>query len=140
MITKLFSFIVLFISAGVCACSCGKGNNLAEDHNEADVIFVGTLKSKSLFYSFTKNEFEYVGLSFYKGAAEEPLHIVTNKNSSSCGLEYFRGEKYVIYAYKDREDGRLRTSRCSSWPISSDNEKKNQEFFVFYKRNDKKNK
>jgi hypothetical protein len=52
-----------------------------------------------------------VVLEAFRGVSDRGVDIVTS--TSSCGISFKRGEEYLIYAWRDRETGLLKTSACS---------------------------
>lgn len=134
---KYFIFFVMLVlfSKNVFSCSCDKGYDAAKSHEEADAIFIGEVVSKGRFYSFSENQFKYRDVKFYKGGESTEIKIITEKNSIACGLNYEKGKKYVIYAYKDKEDSaQLRTGKCSSWLMTDQNKRRTEKFLEFYDR------
>lgn len=140
-IKKMKYFIVMLVvfSQNVFSCSCDKDYDAAKSHEEADAIFIGEVVSKGRFYSFTENQFKYRYVNFYKGEGATEIKIITEKSSTACGLRYEKGKRYVIYAYRDKENSaQLRTSKCSSWLISDQSKKRTEKFFEFYTRDSMK--
>lgn len=129
---SIFFLMSVLFSQQTFSCSCDKDYDLARSHEEADVIFIGEVVSKGRFYSFSENQFKYRDIEFYKGDEISEIKIITDKSSTACGLSYEKGKKYVVYAYKEKDDSaKLRTSKCSSWPIDQ-YKKKTAKFLEFY--------
>lgn len=122
-------------SQNVFSCSCDKDYDTAKSHEEADAIFIGEVVSKGRFYSFSENQFKYRDVKFYKGDGSTEIKIITDKSSAACGLNYEKGKRYVIYAYRDKENSdQLRTSKCSSWLMTDQNQRRTEKFLEFYAR------
>lgn len=59
--------------------------------------------------------------------------MITEKSSTACGLSYEKGGKYIVYAYKTKENNdQLRASKCSAWPITDKHQEKTAKFLEFY--------
>ena len=56
----------------------------------------------------------------WKGASEEPLVVRGHGHGASCGIEFQKGERYLVFAYSGREvDASLQTGLCSGTELIS---------------------
>jgi hypothetical protein len=100
--------ISLFLWAGAApdtaACSCLSPGPACFAANRADAVFVGRVTA---FTSDVQFEVERA----FKGIK---LGQVTVENGpGNCAFQFTIGERYVVYAYRDRSTGALSTSMCT---------------------------
>jgi len=108
----------------VYACSCATGDP-ASSFNNAKTVFIGRVLSGSEKLTInepnSKPQIIYAGtLRFsmqevFKGTATEEITIeVASHKDTSCGpYGLTRGERYVVYAYADKEGKNLYTGVCT---------------------------
>ena len=50
----------------------------------------------------------------WKGVSEEPVAVYGQGPEASCGIDFERGESYLVYAYRSSGDGALETNLCDA--------------------------
>ena len=50
----------------------------------------------------------------WKGVSEEPVAVYGQGPEASCGIDFEKGESYLVYAYRSNEDGPLETDLCNA--------------------------
>lgn len=124
--------LLMLLSSKSVACSCGDPN-IPVMHENASIVFVGDLAKKRSFYSFTKNKYVFSNLTIYKGEELESVTLWSNKASSACGIDFKKGLRYVVFAYKD--GNKLIADRCSSWHEADEYKKDYTDaFYRFYSK------
>lgn len=118
ILTLSLSFAGLAISAN--ACSCMPSKLSCQAAWEADAVFVGRVKEVMPFVSSDGHLQVAVYLrqiETFRGPAGSKV-IVTGAGGSDCGYNFTRGEKYLVYAYTEK-DGRLHTNICTRTKVAS---------------------
>lgn len=100
------------------ACSCMSSGPPCQNFFQVDAVFAGTVRtisetegtqdppSRRRLVVFTiDGAFRGVG-----GAAAE---VTTGIGGGDCGYEFKQGQRYLVYAYRDKNTSRLTTSICS---------------------------
>jgi hypothetical protein len=52
-------------------------------------------------------------LRTWKGASQDTIEVVTQRTGAACGYPVRVSSRHLLYAYRDRESGRLKTTYCS---------------------------
>ena len=109
-------WILLFLGAlfahEALACSCLRPD-MARMEKDAELVVVAQFKSSASSHGKRKHVFSTIRT--FKGDAGERIVVWTPNSEVSCGLRARRGERFVLFAY--RENGRLMVDHCSSWPL-----------------------
>lgn len=133
--TLVYSFILAMLGISLFAvnnettyaCTCAPFDSLESELDVTDVVFDGVLlslqevKSSKEYYLLNKDSTYFSEgwkASFqvnggWKGEPSSQLEVFTAEHSAACGFEFKVGERYVVFARED-ENGKLRTSICSS--------------------------
>lgn len=135
MKNKLFLLVSCILYSGCSlACSCKAPLDIQWMDNKANIVFIGELKSKSRFSSFSENKYTFKNLSLIKGKNSSEFKFWSDKSGNSCGAKFKKSEKYILFVYKG--DGeKLRTSSCSAWPINESHQHYIDEVNKFYRQN-----
>lgn len=101
------------------ACSCAGPSTPEEQLQESDVVFSGEVLDARDNPSPTAPGLHLGPVSFdveesWKGASEEQVVVLGYGESSSCGIDFQKGERYLVYAtYGGQgEDTALTTGIC----------------------------
>jgi Carboxypeptidase regulatory-like domain len=102
------------------ACSCMPGGPPCQAYFQADVVFVGTVRSITVRKVPLEGidvvvDRRVVRLSIERaarGVQGTEVDVTTGSGGGDCGYNFKIGERYVVYAYRNK-DGALGTSICS---------------------------
>lgn len=107
----LVFLFALLLSNEAIACSCGERGDFESLEKDALYVLEAKITDKSVFRSFTQNQFALAPIVFYKGSPTSTIDVWTRKSTSSCGMDFKLGEDYVIFLFKN--ENQLSTGRCS---------------------------
>jgi len=117
ILLALTSLLLFGLSSEVRACICYERQPPCVDYWQADAVFVGRVLQVSPDY---KDDASYrVGRRAVVLALEQAFRGVTGEQVrlesevSDCEYEFALGERYFVYAYRDKTTGALATSGCS---------------------------
>jgi len=121
MIRVLLVFAaLLFLFDQAAACSC-YGLRQQDDYHPcmaygtADAIFTGLVTDVSLAAPaarFSDKVVRFAVEEAYKGVQGSTVEITTGANTASCGYPFKQGQRYFVYARREK-DGKLTNSLCS---------------------------
>jgi len=109
--------ILSFWASPALSCICAPKPSVRRSLSESNAVFIGRVIARhsawiesasglgSSDYSFT---FEVERL--YKGALSSEVTVLTGRGYGDCGYHFQVGEKYLVYAYGDKE---LKTNICT---------------------------
>jgi len=117
------------------ACTCGVGSP-CEAYASASVVFVGRVTQtgiKSTLRSFPANAMSTTlisgGVTSAQFRVEEAFlgirgaRIDVSGEGTTCDYQFKRGERYLVFAYKNSETGTFHTNICSGTaPLAESNE------------------
>ena len=98
------------------ACSCAMPGTTQESIDNTDVIFSGTVDdvrasgTMQFAVSITVDE-DWKGL---EASERSELTVYTAKDSAACGYAFTEGEEYLVYGYRDEQNGAVRVGLCSA--------------------------
>jgi hypothetical protein len=99
-------------------CSCKPIPPPCHEYSNASAVFVGLVTSISPI----KGAMNLVRLTLeraYKGVDGEDVELETGSHQAACGYGFADGQRYLVYAYRSPEDGRLSTNSCTrTCPLS----------------------
>ena len=102
--------IVFGASERVFACECKRNSSVEQEFSDAKTVFVGKVieikDSKPDAVITLKVE------RMWKGIKTETMVLLTDNRGKGCGYIFNKGERYLVYAFEDR-DGALRTDVCT---------------------------
>jgi hypothetical protein len=114
------ALFILIFTGDVEACSCmAGGNSPCQAYWNADVVFIGTVeKITSVNSRDGADRFERRRVSFgiseaFRGIQAEQAEVLTGMGGGDCGYGFKTGETYLVYAYRDKQTGRLSTGICT---------------------------
>ena len=96
-------------SRGV-ACECKRNNSVEQEFSDSKSVFV----AKVIEIKDSKPD-AFVTLrveKMWKGVKTETIVVLTDNRGKGCGYIFNKGERYLVYAFEDR-DGALRTDVCT---------------------------
>jgi Carboxypeptidase regulatory-like domain len=114
-----FAFVLLALTAArdAQACSCMDSGPPCQSYFTAQAVFAGTVRSitpigpQPAYGDAVRVEFDDVVT--YRGEGGTTQSVVTAANGASCGFEFMRGERYVVYASAAKTEASLSTWSCS---------------------------
>jgi hypothetical protein len=116
----VFAFVWpgLFAS-DVLACSCMGPKPPCEAYWEASAVFIGTVTDNSPIKTVEDGQevrewvVRFAAEEVLRGAQGSTTEIVLNLQSTSCTFGFKKGERYLVYAYRNPQDKKLSTSICT---------------------------
>lgn len=122
----VFLFVFFFVAAAtVEACSCMATGAPCQSFWTTEAVFSGQVteikeSSQQVITEDTKRSFAFpkktirfaVGEAF-RGANEKILEVETGMGGGDCGFAFETGQSYLVYAYRNRETGKLGTGICT---------------------------
>ncbi|HEV3468120.1 MAG TPA: carboxypeptidase regulatory-like domain-containing protein [Pyrinomonadaceae bacterium] len=108
------------LSAGrASGCSCAVPGPPCQEYGRASAVFVGTVvglqtsKRGGGRYEFAPRVFRFSVEQAFSGVEGAEVEVATGRGGADCGYNFRKGEKYLVYAYRGAEGGRLSTGICS---------------------------
>lgn len=111
------------------ACSCIAPAPPLEAMENSDAVFEGTVISIQKPSSLIQSSADPVQVTFqvgsrWKGDPGDQVTLSTARSSESCGFEFTKGERYMVYAREEAAEGKqakgtLTTSLCSRTALYS---------------------
>jgi hypothetical protein len=108
------------------ACSCGPSGPPCQNAFQVDAVFAGTVRNISALPEdgppLRPGEaripravrVEFASVAGFRGIQGSMVSVVTAGSGPACGYEFKQGERYLVYATRDRASGTdLVTSICS---------------------------
>ena len=92
------------------ACECKRNNSVEQEFSDSKSVFV----AKVIEIKDSKPD-AFVTLrveKMWKGVKTETIVVLTDNRGKGCGYIFNKGERYLVYAFEDR-DGALRTDVCT---------------------------
>lgn len=115
----VFALALLFLSAPASyACSCGRTPTVCESYQGADAVFIGVVQRvvtnkatgpDGRQYGMGQVAYMQVEKSF-KGMAQP--EVVFRTRGSSCDAHYEEGQRWLFYAYHDKETNTWGITAC----------------------------
>lgn len=112
--------VVSLSSQTVNACSCSGQGTPCESYGHAAAVFVGTAiavrrneppKQGDLRAEWMPMAYKFSVEQSYLGVAGTEVEVFTGSGGGDCGYEFKMGQRYLVYAYRYREN--LGTSICT---------------------------
>jgi hypothetical protein len=116
--TFAFAWFGLFTIDGI-ACSCVEGKPPCEAYWEASAVFLGTVNDNSTVAILEDNQPTQQKLvrfsleEVFRGEQKAEEEVLTGLGGGDCGFAFRKGERYLVYAYHNVENGKLQVSVCS---------------------------
>ncbi|MBB4301160.1 hypothetical protein GGD81_000175 [Rhodobium orientis] len=98
------------------ACSCRRVSQ-ADAMGRADIVFEGEATDARLAGG-RKRETTFRVDRVVKGEVGETVRIVTNRQSATCGVDFYQSNYGPLIAATRGDDGRYRTNSCLMWNIN----------------------
>lgn len=108
------------------ACSCGPSGSPAEALERADAVFAGEVTSVKFSgtspYRLSSSALvtvEFRVTRVWKGPRLPTLAVETERSEISCGYEFKKGRKYIVYTWEGARTG-LCTRTAPAWMAFAD--------------------
>ena len=113
---RIFIFIFSFFVSSLKACTCGFEPSVEESLKGDVAIFFGEVVAKreypELRHEVIKEyEYEFKLDKAWVGVSDRYVRILTPQGGGACGYVFLQGQKYLVYAVKDR--GLWATNICT---------------------------
>jgi len=99
------------------ACSCVYMGDIPAKLESYSTVFSGQVVrkgAKNMFQSNNVREYTFEVQTAWKGVTAKKMKITANDGGEeSCGVQFAKGESYLIFASLDEKDGKSYTSYCS---------------------------
>ncbi len=101
------------------ACSCIQPGPPCEAFWSTDVVFSGlvsevaTVESQDPKEQWNRRRVRFTVEERLRGIDEPKAEVWTGLGGGDCGYAFAVGERYLVYAYRNKETGRLGTGICS---------------------------
>ena len=109
VVVFFFLWLPMFTSeAAACDCAFG-GGTPCQDYWEVSAVFVGVVTGSSRVtvdqggYAHTQRLVQFSLDRAYKGIEGAEAQVITGLGDADCGYGFRLGEKYLVYAYRDKE-------------------------------------
>jgi hypothetical protein len=121
MALRVFVFFALgltMLAGEAAACECRGGITPCQEYFEASVVFLGVVTGSSKVtldqgdYAFPQRLFQFRLEQAYRGIAGKEVQVITGMGGGDCGYGFRLGEKYLVYAFRNK-DNKLSTSSCT---------------------------
>jgi hypothetical protein len=119
----IFTLILFFLPVLANACSCLSSGPPCQEFGNTFAVFTGKVESIGDYpttMNVGNNKFPYVQRSVkfnvseaFRGINEKEVEIITGKGGGDCGYNFETGREYVVYAYQNKETGKLGTGICT---------------------------
>ena len=125
-ISTLLIALLFIAPAFAKACSCISSGAPCQAVWNTDAVFSGEVKEiidppaketiladGQKVYSYQRKKIRFVITEPFRGISGETVEVTTGRGGGDCGYPFVTGEKYLVYAYKNKETGELNASICS---------------------------
>lgn len=119
----VFTLILFFLPVLANACSCISSGPPCQSFGNTYAVFTGKVESISDYPTTTNagnSKFQYVQKAVkltvtesFRGIKENSVEIITGRGGGDCGYNFESGREYVVYAYQNKETGKLGTGICT---------------------------
>ncbi len=123
----VFLFTLFFISPVLVeACSCVGSGPPCQSFWNTDAVFSGqvteikdaTIKTVSKDgdnrdFTFPKRTVRFAVNESFRGIEERTIELETGMGGGDCGFAFETGQSYLVYAYRNKETGKLGTGICT---------------------------
>ncbi|MBX7173334.1 MAG: hypothetical protein K1X72_20365 [Pyrinomonadaceae bacterium] len=107
--------LILFGFENAKACECMGREKPTTEFRKTPVIFVGTVKSvnsvdsRKFGYEYNRYDLQttFSVNEAFKGVKGNEIDIFSSSQGTACGIEFQKGEQYLVYAYDDGEKKRF---------------------------------
>lgn len=139
-LNAFFVVILLTFTTEGIACQCGGRPPVAKQYGDAAIVFTGRVETvRDRWSAFAKlwlkirrffdeaaepevnmrryctdfgMEVTFSVEDAWKGVSSRQISLLTGRGGGDCGVEFKRGERYVVYAYPRHGDG-CQTDICT---------------------------
>lgn len=117
---------ITFTASDISACSCNLligskslEKQVKESYKQSSAVFIGEvveiIKKPDVFFVEIKFKVEKT----WNNESQKEITITTGQGNGDCGYKFEIGEKYLVYAYGDRNN--LGTNICQRTSLSAGN-------------------
>jgi len=130
-IKRLFSFsfcLLILNAAHVIACECAGDPRPCEEFWRVDAVFAGSVVASgktNVDYGTYKYDMRLVHLIVdqpIRGMQSSEVDVITGWGGGDCGYGFKLGQRYLVYAYREKKSNRLSTSICTRTRLISEAE------------------
>jgi hypothetical protein len=126
----MFTALLLlpFLAERTFACSCASGGTVCDAYQKSAAIFVGTVLSDTTvtvqmevttlgkgkqIETYSEKLYVFAVEQSFKGVEGTVLEVQTGIDDGDCGIEFRKGERYLVYAYLNTKTKKLHTGICT---------------------------
>jgi len=127
-VVMLLAFGLPMFATEAVACQCGGEGKPCEEYWKASVVFAGVVTGSARVtldqgdYTTYKKVVDLKVDQAYKGIGGAEVQVITGLGDADCGYGFRLGERYLVYAFRSK-DNKLQTSICTrTRPISEADE------------------
>lgn len=100
------------------ACSCAVSASPLEAMEQSAAVFEGTVVSIKEKFKIMQSSADPVRVTFqvgarWKGEMGEKVTVTTALSGASCGFEFTKGERYIVYAAGEEGEGKGGTAKLT---------------------------
>lgn len=106
------------------ACSCFSGGPPCQSFGNTSAVFSGKVESitdvpreyspvAGRKFTVIDKKVTFSIIESFRGVSEKTIEVTTSSQSSACGYPFEVGQEYVVYAYQNKETGKLGTGICT---------------------------
>ena len=100
------------------ACSCAVSASPLEAMEQSAAVFEGTVVSIKEKFKIMQSSADPVRVTFqvgarWKGEMGEKVTVTTALSGASCGFEFTKGERYIVYAGGEEGEGKGGTAKLT---------------------------
>jgi Carboxypeptidase regulatory-like domain len=120
-ISLLRIVLVTAVPFSASGCFCLSTAQPCQVNMTAEVVFVGRVETVKQIPPLAQDpvparQVHIVVLEPFRGIEHREVDLVTSM--SDCGVKFERNKEYLIYAWRDKESGRLETGACSQTAVA----------------------
>lgn len=120
----VISLAVIFLPILANACSCFSGGPPCQSFGNTFAVFSGKVESitdspreyspvAGRTFNVIDKKISFTVTESFRGISEKTVEVITSSQSSACGYNFEVGQEYVVYAYQNKETGKLGTGICT---------------------------
>jgi hypothetical protein len=101
------------------ACECARIKPPCEAYGSASAVFIGVVVGEAPIpaqdeqYQYRQRSVSFAIEEIFHGIQGTAAEVITGKGGGDCGVEFKRGERYLVYTYTNPQDNKLHTNICT---------------------------
>jgi hypothetical protein len=122
---SLVSGLLIGAAPSAMACTCGgtfAGAHPCSSYWSSDAVFTGQVseierRQTDFGNGVVGNRFVIVHFlvdEAFRGVSGKTFDVYTGSGGGDCGYSFNRGERYIVYGHRNKEDGRIWTGICGA--------------------------